>query len=137
MTYIDCYLVPVLIANKAGYERLARVSAQVVMEYGALRVFECWLDASGPEAASYHGLDVRLPTEAYASFAAVAGVNAGETLVLSCVEWPDKASRDQGMAKVTSDARMQFHDQPAVFDGRRLISAGFIPMLLQEKNDQR
>lgn len=130
MSYIDCFLAPVPRANKAAYEELARISAQVVKEHGALNVVECWLDEGGPEAASYHGVEARQPDVAYGSFAAAAGARPGETVVLSYIEWPDKATRDAGMAKVTSDPRMQFGDRPPAFDGRRLIAAGFMPMPL-------
>jgi uncharacterized protein YbaA (DUF1428 family) len=129
MTYIDCYLVPVPRTNRTAYEELARISAQVVKEYGALRVVECWLDESGPEASSYHGEKARLAPEEYGSFIMAAGAGKDETVVLSYVEWPDKATRDAGMEKVTSDPRMQFHDLPPTFDGRRLIAGGFKPML--------
>jgi uncharacterized protein YbaA (DUF1428 family) len=129
MIYIDCYLVPVPRENKAAYEELARVSAQVVKEYGALRVVECWLDESGPDASSYHGEEARLESKEYGSFGRATGAGKHETVVLSYVEWPDKATRDAGMEKVTSDPRMQFQDQPSAFDGRRLIAAGFKPML--------
>lgn len=128
MTYVDCYLVPVPRENMAAYEKLARISAAVVKEHGALRVLECWLDESGPEASSYHATDARLASENYGSFATAAGARAGEAVVISYVEWPDKASRDAGMQKVTSDPRMQFPDLPPVFDGRRLIAGGFKPM---------
>ncbi len=98
-------------------------------EYGALRVVECWLDGSGPDAASYHYEEVRLDSKEYGSFKRAAGAGKEEMIVLSFIEWPDKAARDAGMEKVTSDPRMQFQDQPPVFDGRRLIAAGFKPML--------
>ncbi|KAB8140334.1 DUF1428 domain-containing protein [Chloroflexia bacterium SDU3-3] len=129
MAYIDCYLVPVPIENRAAYEQLARISEQVLRECGAVRVTECWLDRTGPEAASYHGSDARLESAQYATFAQAAGAREGETVVISFVEWPDKATRDSGMAKMTSDPRMQFADQPPAFDGRRLIAGGFTPML--------
>ncbi len=130
MNYIDCFLAPVPRANKAAYEELARISAKVVTEYGALNVIECWLDESGPDASSYHGAEAKQSLVEYGSFVAAAGARQGETVVLSCVEWPDKAARDAGMEKVTNDPRMQFGDQPPVFDGRRLIAAGFKPMQL-------
>lgn len=130
MTYIDCYLVPVPRANKAAYEELARISAQVVKEHGALRVVECWIDESGPDASSYHEVEARLASEEYGNFLDAAGAREGETVVFSYVEWPDKATRDAGMDKVTSDPRMQFQDLPPTFDGRRLIAAGFRPMSL-------
>jgi uncharacterized protein YbaA (DUF1428 family) len=128
MSYIDCFLAPVPRANKAAYEDLARLSAKVVKEHGALSVMECWLDESGPDAQSYHGAETRQSQAEYASFATAAGARQDETVVISCVEWPDKATRDAGMEKVTNDPRMQFGDRPPAFDGRRLIAAGFRPM---------
>lgn len=129
MTYLDFYLVPVHIENKAAYEELARASAQVLREYGAIRVVECWLDESGPEAATFHSLEARLESGQYRTFVEAAGAGRGETVVLSFVEWPDKATRDRGLEKVTSDPRMQFENLPPTFDGKRLIAAGFRPML--------
>ncbi len=129
MSYIDCFLAPVPRANRQAYEKLARLSAQVVKEHGALSVVECWLDESGPDASSYHGAETRGSVVEYGSFIAAAGARDGETVVLSYIEWTDKAARDAGMEKVTSDPRMQFGDQPPVFDGKRLIAAGFRPML--------
>lgn len=130
MTYIDCYLVAVPRANRAAYEELARISAQVVREFGALRVVESWLDESGPDASSYHAASARAESNAYAGFMAAAGARPGECVVLSFVEWTDKAARDEGMDRVTADPRMQFDDRPPVFDGTRLIAGGFLPMLV-------
>lgn len=135
MRYIDCFLAPVPRANKAAYEELAQLSARVVKEHGALNVVECWLDESGPEASSYHGAEARKSETDYRSFPAAVGVRDDETLVLSYVEWPDKAARDASMAKVTSDPRMQFGDRAPAFDGRRLIAAGFMPMPLGATHD--
>jgi uncharacterized protein YbaA (DUF1428 family) len=129
MTYVDCYIAPVPRENRAAYEELARISARVLKEHGALRIVECWLDESGPDASSYHSVEARRGPEEYGSFKGAAGAGKGETVVLSSVEWPDKATRDAGMEKVTSDARMRFQDRPPTFDGRRLIAAGFEPML--------
>jgi len=129
MAYIDCYLVPVPIENRAAYEELARISAQVLREYGATRIVECWLDQSGPEASSYHASEARLDADQYATFVQAAGARKGETVVMSFAEWPDKATRDIGMEKMTNDPRMQFDDRPPTFEGRRLIAGGFKPML--------
>ena len=129
MTYIDCYLTPVPRANRTQYEKLALISAEVVREYGALRVVECWLDETGPDAATYHGESARKSADSYGTFTAAVGAKDGETVVMSWVEWPDKRSRDEAMAKVTADPRMQFTDQTPAFDGSRLIAAGFRPML--------
>jgi uncharacterized protein YbaA (DUF1428 family) len=130
MTYIDCFLVPVPRANRVAYEELARISSAVVMEHGALRVMECWLDESGPDADTYHAAEVRLDSAQYGEFGKAAGAGEGETVVLSYVEWPDRATRDAGMEKVTNDPRMLFQNSPPTFDGRRLIAGGFVPMLM-------
>ena len=133
MNYIDCYLAPVPAENRNQYEELAKVSAEVVKDYGALRVVECWLDESGPDASSYHGEETRSAVENYGDFFAAAGARKGETVVMSFIEWPDKSTRDIGMEKFTGDARMQFGDRPPVFDGKRLIAGGFIPMLYETR----
>ncbi len=135
MAYIDFYLVPVVRDNKAAYQELARISAQVIREYGALRVVECWLDESGPASSSYHAETARSESDEYQGFPVAARASAGETVVISYVEWPDKAARDAGMERVTGDPRMQFRDRPPVFEGRRLIAGGFEPMLDESRND--
>lgn len=129
MIYIDCYLVPVPRENKAAYEELARLSEVVVKEHGALRVLECWLDESGPDATTYHGAGARLESRQYATFRGAAGAEDRETVVMSVVEWPSKEARDRGMERVTSDPRMQFAGLAKVFDGARLVAGGFRPML--------
>ncbi|WP_437741863.1 DUF1428 domain-containing protein [Sorangium sp. So ce1504] len=129
MSYVDCFLAPVPRANKAAYEELARLSAKVVKEHGALSVMECWLDESGPDAETYHGAEAKQAKVEYGNFVKAAGARPDETVVVSYVEWPDKATRDAGMERVTNDPRMQFGDQAPAFDGRRLIAGGFKPML--------
>ena len=108
---------------------MARLSAKVVKEHGALSVMECWLDESGPDASTYHGVETKQTQVEYESFVKAVGARQDETVVISYIELPDKASRDAGMEKVTNDPRMQFGDRAPVFDGRRLIAAGFKPML--------
>ena len=116
-------------ANKVAYKKMAELSAEVVKEHGALRSVECWLDEGSHEASTYHGETARREESEYSSFFAAAGATENETVVMSWVEWPDKAARDAGMAKVTSDPRMQFEGQAPVFDGSRLIAGGFLPIL--------
>jgi uncharacterized protein YbaA (DUF1428 family) len=130
MTSIDSYLVPVLIENKAAYEKPARIYAQALHECGAMCVVECWLDQSGPEVTSCPGVEARMESEIYRIFLKAAGACLGETVVLSFVEWSDKSTRDAGMDKFTSDPRVQFNDRSPTFGGRRLIADGFKPMLV-------
>ncbi len=66
-------------------------------------------------------------------------VRAGddETVVLLWIEWPDKATRDKAMAKMTdwmnnpseADPRMDPEKNPMPFDGNRLIFGGFTPVV--------
>ncbi|SFC56441.1 DUF1428 domain-containing protein [Massilia yuzhufengensis] len=128
MSYIDCFMAPVPRANMAAYEALARLSAKVVKEYGALSVMECWIDEAGPDAQTYHGTETRQSQVEYPSFVTAAGAGPDDTVVISYVAWPDKATRDTGMEKLTSDPRMQFGGQAPVFDGKRLTAAGFRPI---------
>jgi uncharacterized protein YbaA (DUF1428 family) len=104
--------------------------AQVVREYGAPSVTECWLDEEGPEDSSYHGATARPSGARYGTFAHIAAAQADETVVLSWVEWPDIRSRDAGMARLSTDPRMRFDDETPVFDGARLIAGGLIPIPL-------
>ena len=52
-----------------------------------------------------------------------------ETVCFSWIEWPSKAARDEGMAKIMADPRMQPDANPMPFDGKRIIFGGFVPLL--------
>ena len=62
---------------------------------------------------------------------------AGEAVLFSWIEWPDKATRDAGMAKMTEmmtdpsklDPRMDPEKNPMPFDGKRMIFGGFVPVV--------
>ena len=51
-----------------------------------------------------------------------------ETVVYTWIEWPSKAARDVGWAKVMEDPRM--HSGAMPFDGQRMIHGGFAPILM-------
>jgi uncharacterized protein YbaA (DUF1428 family) len=117
MSYVDGFVIPVPTANKQAFVDHAREFDNMLMQFGALRVVECWGDDVP------HG---KL-TDFYRSVQAA----EDETVVFSWVEWPDKATRDAGFAQVealmTTDPR--FKDQPMAFDGKRLIYGGFTPVV--------
>jgi len=48
-----------------------------------------------------------------------------ETVVFSWIVWPDKATRDAGMAKAMAHPLMQPEAAPPLFDGKRMIFGGF------------
>ena len=117
MSYIDGFVIPVPASNKQMFIDQAREFDAMLMQFGALRVMECWGD------------DV--PAGKVTDFYRAVQASEGETVVFSWVEWPDKATRDAGFARM--DALMKtdprFNDKPMAFDGKRLIFGGFTPVV--------
>jgi len=115
MSYFDGYLVPVPTEKREEYRALAELSAQVFRDCGAIRSVEAWAD------------DV--PDGKVTSFPLAVQKKPGETVVFSFVEWPSKAARDSGMAKMMADPRMQFDQSTLPFDGMRMMFGGFAPIV--------
>ena len=117
MSYVDGFVIPVPTANKQAFIDQAREFDTMLMQFGALRVMECWGD------------DV--PSGKLTDFYRAVQAADGETVVFSWVEWPDKATRDAGFAQLEAlmktDSR--FKDKPMAFDGKRLIFGGFAPVV--------
>lgn len=111
MSYIDGFLVPVPNGKREAYFDLARRTAPLFKEFGALRVVEAW----GENVP--HGTQ----TDFYMSVKAT----DSENVVFSWIEWPDKATRDVGMAKFMADPRMKEMTDEMPFDGKRMIFGGF------------
>lgn len=111
MNYVDGFVAAVPTANREVYIRHARDAAVVFKEYGALRVVECW------------GAEV--PDGQLTSFPMAVQCQSGETVIFSWIEWPSRAIRDEGMAKVMEDPRLQSDTNPMPFDGKRMIYGGF------------
>ena len=88
---------------------------QVCRDHGALRVVECW----GDDVPRGKLTDMYLAVKA----------EPDETVCFSWIEWPSKAARDEGMAKIMADPRMQPGAIPMPFDGKRIIFGGFVPLL--------
>jgi uncharacterized protein YbaA (DUF1428 family) len=117
-TYIDGFVASVPSNGKAAYLAHCRACAPVFIEAGALRIVDGWGD------------DV--PHGTLTDFHMAVKADAGETVVLGWIEWPSKAVRDAGMAKVMADPRMADDVNPMPFDGKRMIYGGFAKL-----NDSR
>lgn len=115
MSYVDGFIAAVPTANKEKFLAHARTGDAVFIEFGALRVVECWGD------------DV--PHGQVTDFFRSVQAKEDETVVFSWIEWPDKATRDIGMQKMMEDPRMDPATNPMPFDGKRLIYGGFVPLL--------
>lgn len=115
MAYIDGFVIAVPKTNKQKFIEHADKGDSVFMELGAVRVLECWGD------------DV--PDGKVTDFRRAVQATEDETVVFSWIEWPDKATRDAGMAKMDdlmkSDPRMDPKSNPMPFDGKRMIYGGF------------
>lgn len=115
MAYIDGFVMAVPTANKQKFIEHATEGDSLCMEFGALRVLECWGD------------DV--PVGKQTDFRRAVQATEAETVVFSWIEWPDKATRDAGMEKLMKDPRMNPETNPMPFDGKRMIFGGFVPVL--------
>ena len=114
MSYIDGFVIPVPETNRQAYADMAAKAAPIFIEHGATRVVETWAD------------DV--PSGKVNDFRTAVIAEEGESVVFSWIEWPDKETRNAGMAKVMADERMQPEgDMP--FSGARLIYGGFATIL--------
>ncbi|MDI5985479.1 DUF1428 domain-containing protein [Halomonas sp. M4R5S39] len=111
MTYVDGFVAAVPTANRDKYIQHARDAAVVFKEHGALKMVECWGD------------DV--PEGQVTSFPMAVKCQPDETVVFAWLIWPSREVRDQGMAKVMEDPRLQPDVNPMPFDGKRLIYGGF------------
>ncbi|WP_443030434.1 DUF1428 domain-containing protein [Sphingomonas sp. ZT3P38] len=112
--YVDGYLVPVAEGRKDAYRSLASLASTVFRDHGATRVVEAWGDD--------------LPDGTVTDYKGAVQAQVDEKIVFSWVEWPDKPTRDAGMAKVMQDERMK-PDGDMPFDGKRMIYGGFVPVL--------
>jgi len=117
MGYADGFVVPVPDGNKEAYRAMAAKASAVFQEYGATRVVEAWGD--------------NVPDGKVTDFRRAVKAEEGENIVFSWIEWPSKAARDEGWAKVMADERMKPDHDNMPFDGKRMFWGGFAPILDQ------
>lgn len=109
--YIDGFVLPVPQDKLDAYRELARKAATIFREHGALRDVEALGD-------DVHKGEV---TDFYRAVKA----EPDERVVFSFIEWPDKATRDEGWKKIMDDERMKPDEQNKPFDGKRMFWGGF------------
>jgi uncharacterized protein YbaA (DUF1428 family) len=110
-TYIDGFVASVPTGARQAYLSHCRICAPIFIEHGAVRIVDSWGD------------DV--PHGKLTDFHMAVKAEADETVVFGWIEWPSKAARDAGMAKVMADPRMAPDACPMPFDGKRMIYGGF------------
>lgn len=123
MTYVDGFVIACPRENRERFIAHARQGDAVFIEMGALRVVECW----GDDVPDGQITDFRMAVKA----------EEEEEVLFSWVEWPDKATRDAAMERMTemmndpskADPRMDPAQNPMPFDGKRMIFGGFVPVV--------
>ena len=127
MSYIDGFVIAVPTAGKQKFIDHANKIDGMFLEMGATRVIECW----GDDVPKGKTTDFRMAVKA----------TDDESVAFSWIEWPDKKTRDAGMAKMTEmmenpdkvDPRMDPAKNPMPFDGSRMIFGGFEQVVSIEK----
>src|ERR1700733_831418 len=93
MTYFQGFVVPVMAGNKQAYLGMARKTAPIFAENGAMRIVECW----GDDVMDGKVTDLKKAVQA----------KDGETVAFSWIWWPDKATSDAATGKIMADDRMR------------------------------
>lgn len=114
MSYYSVFVAAVPDAKKQDYLDHARSAWKIFQKYGALRTVETW------------GADV--PHGQQTDFYRAVAAQEGESVVVSWVEWPDRAAADEAWGKMQADPDMEQMAQMP-FDGKRMIFGGFEPIL--------
>jgi uncharacterized protein YbaA (DUF1428 family) len=107
--YIDGFVVPVQEGKTEAYRDLAAKMSKYFREQGAKRVIEAISD------------DV--PKGEVTDFYRAVKAEDGEKVIFSFIEWPDKATRDAGWAKMMEEDPGK--GEPMPFDGKRMFWGGF------------
>ncbi len=111
--FYDGYVLPVPNDRKADFEAFARFCDPIFMEHGAVWTAECW--------------ELEVPDGKLTDFRRAVGAKPDEAIVFSWVQWPDRAARDAGNARIFDDPR--FSTQNCPFDMTRMIYGGFAPVV--------
>ncbi len=115
MSYVDGFVLAVPKANLDAYKKVASDAGEVWKEYGALDYVEAVAD------------DV--PYGELTSFPRAVQAKDDEVVVFSWVTYESRARRDEILAKVMADPRMQADMSKMPFDGKRMIYGGFQPIV--------
>jgi uncharacterized protein YbaA (DUF1428 family) len=116
--FVQGFVIPVPEGRKEDYRQMAEDAWTFFLKYGANSVVEAW----GEDVP--HGKQ----TDFYRSVKA----EAGEQIVFSYMTWPSAEAAEKAGAAMESDPDMKMPDDMP-FDPRRMIFAGFEPVVTLEK----
>jgi uncharacterized protein YbaA (DUF1428 family) len=98
-----------------AYKELARKAGEVWMEHGAT----AYVETVGDD----------VPYGELTSFPRAVQAKEDEVVIFAWVVYPSRAKRDEVMAKVMADPRLEGSMKDAPFDGKRMIFGGFVPFV--------
>ena len=112
MSYVDGFVIPVPKKKLGAYRAMARATAKVWMDHGALEFYQSAAD------------DV--PYGKRTSFPRSVKMKKNETVVFSWIIYKSRKHRDSVMRKVNADKRSaKIMQSPFPFDAKRMIFGGF------------
>ena len=112
MPYIEAFVLPVPKKNLPAYRKLARKTAKIFKQHGALEVYE------------YVGDDLQMKMGL--PFPKLAKVKKGETVIFSWMVFKSKAHRDKVNNAFFHDPAMSKMDMSKLpFDMKRMSMGGF------------
>jgi uncharacterized protein YbaA (DUF1428 family) len=111
MSYIEGFLTPVPGHRRDDYVAHANAAFAILRDVGVTRLVEAW------------GEDV--PRGTVNDLWGAVDAQAGETVVFSWFEYPDRATRDAASERMRTDPRMEALGAGMPFDMRRMIWGGF------------
>jgi uncharacterized protein YbaA (DUF1428 family) len=115
MTFVEGFLTPVPTANKEVYLEHATSAVPLFQRLGGTRFVEAWGD------------DV--PDGKVNDLKKAVGLKDDETVLFSWIEYPDRATRDAANKQMQEDPAAMEGMKDMPFDGRRMIFAGFEPIV--------
>jgi uncharacterized protein YbaA (DUF1428 family) len=111
MSYIDGFVVAVPKQNIKAYKEFSTAAGSIWKEYGAVEYIECIGD------------DV--PYGELTSFPRAVQATDDEVVMFSWIVYGSRQQRDDILAKVMADPRLQPDKWKMPFDGKRMIYGGF------------
>ena len=113
MRYVDGFVIPVPKTKIAKYLSMAKLSAKVWLEHGALEFYE----SAGDD----------VPLGKRTSFPRSVKLKRGEIVVFAWATYKSRAARDRAMAESMKDKRSIsiMNSKSTPFDGKRMIFGGF------------
>jgi uncharacterized protein YbaA (DUF1428 family) len=111
--YVDGFVIPIAKDKVEAYRIVAEKASAIWKEYGALEYRECVGDD--------------FTAENMVSFPQLAGATEDQTVILAYIRYESREQRDQIMAKVMADPRMNEMCDPEnpSFDYTRMAYGGF------------